>query len=142
MVLARHGLSFFQNGLDSLQLLDSEGAVDFRETVVETQFAVLQPLARMGTSLVALCPGERGDPGALGDDNAAFTGSDLLVGVKREHPRVTQRPHLAPLVFSPNGFTCIFNHPQAMLPGDIENGRQVGRVPEGMYRQDGPAFEE
>src|ERR1019366_455609 len=126
-----------QNGFQPLQLLDSQRAIDFREAVVVTQFTVLQPLARMGASLVALRPGERGNLRALGYDHATLTGGDLLVGIEREHPGLTERSNLAALVFSANRFARILNHPKAVFSSDAENGRQIGRVSESMHRQNG-----
>ena len=73
----------------------------------------------------------------MSDDHAAFAGSDLLIGIKREHAGVPERPHLAALVFSADRFAGILDDQQAVLPGDAENRREVGRASKSVHHNDG-----
>src|SRR5271156_1130102 len=53
IVLSRDSFSPIQDGVDPLELLDSEGAINVRNPIVVTKFRMLKPLFRTVTALVA-----------------------------------------------------------------------------------------
>src|SRR5450432_1699985 len=110
-----------EDWFDSLKLLDAQGAVDIRNAIVVAQFGVLQPVDGIVTALIAELSRHRGNLWIICNDCAAFAGSNLFVGIKREDSHVSVRSNLLAFVFRSDGFAGIFDDLELMALRNLGN---------------------
>src|SRR3982751_4368143 len=97
---------------------------------------MLKPGAHLATSLVAQAAAEPRNVVRVGDDDAAFAGRDLFVGVEGEGRRVAKATELRSPESSSQSLARVVNDFQAVSVGDVLNGVPVRRVAEDIDRHD------
>ena len=75
--------------------------------------------------------------GIVGEDGAAFTGGELLVGIETEDGQVAEAAGKAALKLGADGFTCVFNEREVVAAGDGLERVHVGGDAEGVHNEDG-----
>src|SRR5450631_3412783 len=99
---------------------------------------MLKPIVALIAALVAKSPDAPGKRLVARNDDPAFAGSDLLVGVKREDAGVAHGTNPTAAVLCPDGLAGILNHQQPVPLGDFENGRHLRRNSERMDGKNSP----
>src|SRR5258708_6436883 len=137
LVCAGDGLAPLEDRFDPLQLFDAESAIQLRDAIVVAELLVLEPLAGRASPLIPELPGPHRDVRVVRDDDAAFTGRDLLVRIEAEDTRISERAHLAALVFRAERFASVFDHEEPMAVGDLLDLGERRGTAKGMHHDDG-----
>jgi len=72
-----------------------------------------------------------------GNYESAFAGSDLLVGIEREHGGIAKAADLPALVRRADRLARIFDHPKPMATGNLEDRLHLGGAAKGMNSDNG-----
>src|SRR5450631_383424 len=99
---------------------------------------MLKPIVALIAALVAKSPDAPGKRLVARNDDPAFAGSDLLVGVKREDAGASHGTNSTAAVLCPDGLAGILNHQQPAPLRDLENGRHLRRNAERMDGKNSP----
>jgi hypothetical protein len=82
-------------------------------------------------------PRPLGQLGVSRDEHAALARGDGLVGIKAEHRNITlQRADQAAIASGGQSVRRVLHHLQAMLLGQSQQARHVGRAPRKVHRND------
>jgi hypothetical protein len=137
-----------QDFVNPAKLDASEGACDLGKAIVEADLSVMQPIANRrslvcfcrpwASALVAKAPKPIGVSLGVRENGAAFSGSDLLVGVKAEDGEIAETPHPTLIEFGADGFAGIFENDELMAIRELAESEHVGRNAEGMDDENGP----
>ena len=128
-------------GVESAQLAEGEGcgqiggAVHPAETVVMV-FATGFRWPHVAETGYGFATDEGGF--VVGDEEAALTAGEVLVLVEAEGGSITEGAHLAALAGCAHRLTGIFDHRQAMAPGDRHDGVHVAGDAPVVHDQNAP----
>lgn len=73
----------------------------------------------------------------VSENGAAFSGRDLLVGVKAEDGEIAETPDATLIEFGADGFAGIFENDELMAIRELAESEHVGRNAEGMDDENG-----
>ena len=90
MIAARDSVAGGEDGVDTIELREAEGAGKLRQAVVVTKLGVLEPVVGRVAALIAQGADAFGERVVAGDDHSAFAGGDLLIGVEGEDGGVSE----------------------------------------------------
>ena len=130
---AAEGEDFVEAG----ELDATESTGDVAKAVVEAGFGLGEPAFVFCAALIAEFACVGGESGVAEDENAAFTGGDLLVGVEAEDASVTVAADGAVGDGGPQSFAGVFDEEEGVTLADGSECGDVGWDAEGVNEDDG-----
>ena len=118
------------------QLDRKQRRLKLRDAKIAAQHFVIVPIAVLGTSAMRKAAAQVGQPFVIGHQDAALAGSDILGYLKAKRSAPTDRTGTATLPLAAPGMRGIFQHRQAILPGERVDGRHIGDASAHVDRND------